>query len=99
MGTNYYLDYCYCPKCGQPTKRQHLGKASIGWRFMFQLSDEVKNFEDFKKFIDFGTISDEYGEVWSSKSLLDYIEEKQNEQQDEDAIQIGGYDFFEGNFT
>jgi len=35
MGTNYYLQYNICKHCGR-FDSVHIGKASVGWKFMFQ---------------------------------------------------------------
>lgn len=99
MGTNFYLHYNCCPWCGKPRNIEHLGKASIGWRFLFHKTDDIQNFEDFKIMIDQGTIYDEYDRCWSSKELIDFINSKQNDEIDDGGENIDGYIFFDSDFS
>lgn len=66
MGTNYYI-----VKSGKTT---HLGKASCGWRFAFQKTDEVYDEQTFQDFIKDGVIIDEYDRVVSVDELNKVIE-------------------------
>lgn len=98
MGTNFYLHYNYCPCCGHCRNIVHLGKASMGWRFLFCKTDDVQNFEEFKEFIKQGTIYDEYDKCWTEKELIDYINVKQSDKIDDDGENINGYIFFDNDF-
>lgn len=99
MGTNYYLEFDRCPHCGRPQQRIHLGKNSCGCKFLFQKSEFIKNFEDFKKMIKQGTIVDEYDRVISEQEMLEIIEESQGDLADTLAENIDGYDFYAGDFS
>ena len=99
MGTNYYLYYNFCHCCGQARKIVHLGKSSIGWRFIFYKHDFVKNFEDFKNFIKQGTIKNEYGEILSEEELLKLIKLKQTDEIDPDCEIIDDYVFSDQDFS
>lgn len=35
MGTNYYVQAHTCPTCRR-SERIHIGKSSVGWRFIFR---------------------------------------------------------------
>lgn len=98
MGTNYYLRYNYCPCCGHPRSELHLGKASHGWRFIFNKTNEIQNFEDFKNFIERGTIYDEYDRIVSYTELIELINYKQKEKIDIDCELIDGYVFSDSDF-
>jgi hypothetical protein len=51
----------------------HLGKASVGWRFLWNFHD-CKYYHDKASLIEFiqaGTIIDEYGRVYTTKEFID----------------------------
>ena len=98
MGTNYYLNTDYCPCCGHPRKKVHLGKSSYGWKFLFRKSKKVRDFESFCEFIKTGSIENEYGEEVDKEDLLDLIDSEQTDKEHDDAENIGGYDFIEVDF-
>ena len=94
MGTNYYAVK------KEPTVLSpiHIGKSSIGWRFMFHrvdvrdnyISDEPLNtFPQWKKFLEEQTangnivIMNEYDEIVELDYLLELIESKQSEDNPE----------------
>lgn len=60
MGTNYYLITNECPHCGR-SDRQHIGKSSAGWAFMFQGSEDIRSYADWLRVLPTGRIEDEYG--------------------------------------
>lgn len=99
MGTNYYLQTDYCPCCGHPRQKIHLGKTSCGWKFLFHKRKKVQNYEDFKKFIQNGIIVDEYGNKHTTDDMLDVIDCFQSQKNHEDAEIIGGYNFLNEDFS
>jgi len=106
MGTNYYMKYNLCDKCGRFDKI-HLGKASAGWRFMLQYNEGkyYKNWQEMKewlkKMIDDGAvIKNEYGEEVSLDEFINIVESKKNEAVDEyyTFIDEEGYRFDDEEF-
>ena len=91
MGTNYFLVKTK-PTCRAPL---HIGKSSIGWRFLFYRPDRwetddipLNTFEQWKEYIyncvTSGThvVIDEYDEVIDPVELFDMIARKQKEKSD-----------------
>lgn len=98
MGTNYYLKMEPCPHCGRGDEEIHLGKSSCGWKFLFHKTNRIKNFKQFCKAIQSGTILDEYGQEHSVEYMLDLIKSKQGESDHVDCECIDGYDFLSEDF-
>ena len=100
MGTNYYLHKDFCPCCGKPKKEIHIGKSSIGLRFLFYKSSEIYDYESFIKAIKTGVIYDEYGNVISSDEMVKIVKLKQDEETHSKYGDkcIEGYDFSESEF-
>ena len=68
MGTNYYA-VKKKPRIVKIYDEIHLGKSSVGWKFVFQEQEQYHNFEEFKDFIlnnDEWIIKNEYGEEISN---------------------------------
>lgn len=106
MGTNYYAKYNKCECCNRYDKL-HLGKSSMGWKFMFKSNTEkYNNFKEFCKFIRRKDVEvwDDYGNKKSAKHLIDLIMSKQDGKSqygvgwDEDLLIIEGYDFISREF-
>lgn len=80
MGTNYYVDASYCENACEhctATERLHLGKSSIGWRFLFYAEPEWPRNEAFANWVSraaSGRIVDECGDEHSLVDLLKLIE-------------------------
>ena len=98
MGTNYYLNTDYCPCCGKPRKKVHLGKSSHGWKFLFHKSKNIRDFKSFCEYIKNGNIEDEYGEEVDKEYLLDLIDAKQEDKDHDNAENIDGYNFISVDF-
>ncbi len=98
MGTNFYLETDFCPCCGKPKSKIHLGKASMGWKFLFRKSDLIQNYNDFCKVIERGVIVDEYERQVSELEMLELIQWKQKEKAHDKAYDVKGYDFCEIDF-
>jgi hypothetical protein len=86
MGTNYYV---HTPTCANacahcsPSERLHLGKSSVGWRFLFQAEEDwprEQAYSLWRKRAESGEIRDEYGEAIPRDELLAFIEAKQDER-------------------
>ena len=88
MGTNYYVVRTR-PTVEEPI---HIGKGSIGWKFLFQSQNDTWHdppvvWNSYEQVIDWLTkytveskdyvIIDEYDEVISLKDFIDYIGRKQ----------------------
>ena len=99
MGTNYYAVET------KPTIRTpiHIGKSSIGWRFLFYRLKDYENhitnkplntFPQWKEFLETQTkagtivIMNEYNEIVELERLLNLINEKQTENH-EDNFKYG----------
>jgi hypothetical protein len=114
MGTNYY---CYdetevCSACNRGAELIHLGKASFGWKFLFQYND-AKYYSDFEEFCDYiqdKEIVDEYMRPVAVSELLNYIEEKQDQESHSDTYSHhqylsafyywrDGYEFLDSEFS
>ena len=104
MGTNYYA-VKKKPRIVKIYDEIHLGKSSIGWKFVFQEQEQYHNFEEFKDFIlnnNEWIIKDEYGKEISPNDLLELIETKQKENNPDDftwAKNVGGYRFSDKDFS
>ena len=49
MGTNYYLRYDCCERCGRADEQRHIGKSSFGWCFSLHVEDELNSLDDWKR--------------------------------------------------
>lgn len=80
MGTNYY---CHkknpCPACGHGGEEYHIGKSSIGWKFLFApYPDEgLTSKKAWEQFLKDRVITDEYGNTIPHTELFELIESKQ----------------------
>lgn len=111
MGTNYYA-VSKKPTCRQPI---HIGKASIGWKFLFHRVSAWENYIDekplntAKQWYEFLRdnneriyILNEYDEVVPIEWLIALIEKKQEIQNVDNftyADNIDGYRFTDGEFS
>lgn len=94
MGTNYHVIIDECPEvCGRCfyRARVHLGKSSVGWRFLHRgYREGVPDFPDMKitgreswlRLLDLGRIVDEYGREVGKQELLEFIEAKQGHKRE-----------------
>ena len=98
MGTNYYLHTDFCPCCGKPKEKIHLGKSSCGWKFLFHKSKNIYNYESFLEFSKKGVIYNEYDDTCSFADLLELIKSKQADKTNPDCEHIDGYDFLDCDF-
>lgn len=80
MGTNYYVDASSCANACEhctATERLHLGKSSIGWRFLFRADPGWPHDEAFANWVSraaSGRIRDESGDEYPLVDLLRLIE-------------------------
>lgn len=104
MGTNYYA-VKKKPRIVKIYDEIHLGKSSVGWKFVFQEQEQYHNFEEFKDFIlnnNEWIIKNEYGEEVSPNELLELIKTKQKENNPDDftwAKNVDGYRFSDKDFS
>lgn len=102
MGTNYYLNYDYCPCCGNARQRVHIGKTSKGWKFLFDAkSTNCENIEQIKEKLRFGNIKNEYGDSIGYQEFFDIVENMQSEmpRRSKMAYSVSGYEFNEQEFS
>ena len=105
MGTNYFA-ISNKPKVWD--RKIHIGKSSSGWKFLLHYCDFFKSIDELKKFFDEYVrtgeyvIMDEYENIISPDDLLNYIESKQDTENNENfaygVMNINGYRFSEGEF-
>ena len=76
MGTNYYVRTNECKECNRYDE-QHIGKSSMGWKFLFNpFKETFRKWSNYlKKHKD--SIYNEYGEKVTLKDLIDLVKEKQ----------------------
>lgn len=105
MGTNYYA-VKKKPRIIKVYDKIHLGKSSVGWRFLFQ--EQLKYFKNYKEFENFilnnkeFDIIDEYGQKIEPKELLELIAKKQKENNPDDFTynkNIDRYRFSDKEFS
>ena len=84
MGTNYYLHAGICDCCGRYTE-YHIGKSSMGWKFLFQayafeegIQPSIKTNRDWRALTSLPNykIFDEYGEEWSDERFWNFVNKK-----------------------
>lgn len=82
MGTNYYVNTPSCSNacehCSE-AERVHLGKSSMGWRFLFYAEPDWPRDEAFAHWVRralSGPIVDEYGRNCTLAELLDLANSK-----------------------
>lgn len=78
MGTNYYLKSNPCKECGHCQTEKHIGKSSLGWKFLFRWHFQLQNFDEWLEELKnpFKSIYNENGEKISLKEFLDLINDK-----------------------
>lgn len=85
MGTNYYVVVePRCPTCNKGGKDLHVGKSSVGWRFLFASypSLRITSASDWKRVINEagGSVYDEYGCVYPLETFQLKVEGKQKSE-------------------
>lgn len=110
MGTNYYL-VKNKPSISEPL---HIGKSSIGWRFLFnkpsiwEIDVPLNTFEAWRDYLKEQTnngthvIMNEYDEIVDYDWLMKLIESKQKENNPnmfEYCENVNGYRFASGGFS
>lgn len=93
MGTNYYLRTDVCQHCQREEHRIHVGKASMGWPFLFRgyrqyppdgVPYPITSAAQWWDFLERstaggGALVDEYGERQSVPHFRQYVESKRDE--------------------
>ena len=80
MGTNYYVKSHTCECCGHKKPELHIGKASAGWTFIFQATDNINSFQEWKEYLKDKQIVDEYGREVSLDTFKALVEDKAHEK-------------------
>lgn len=82
MGINYYQEKNIC-QCCKRYDRQHIGKSSVGWQFVFQAYNtdkkQIKSFKDWKKELQDGVIVNDFGQIVPLEDFLSMVESKKSE--------------------
>ena len=75
MGTNYYLKSNACKECGHCQSEKHIGKSSIGWKFLFRSHFQIQDFDEWVEELNdpFKLIYDEYGRKITLEKFLDLV--------------------------
>lgn len=110
MGTNYYA-VMNRPTISQPI---HIGKSSIGWKFLFRTQKDIWNdivwntYEQVYEWLyrhtvesDEYVIVNEYDEVVSFDEFIKLVEDKQNTNNPDDfryVRNVNGYRFYDSDF-
>jgi hypothetical protein len=78
--------------------RYHVGKSSIGWRFIFDHNDwkDYNNIFELKEFMAHHVLIDEYLQEHNPTEFWGFVESKQHLKQHRHAIKKDGYDFDTG---
>jgi len=77
MGTNYYHRINICPTCGHSENVEHIGKSSVGWRFSFHGTYDIKSYSDWLFVLaSEGKIYNEYNEEVTLKDFKELVNEK-----------------------
>jgi hypothetical protein len=85
MGENYFLKSSACPTCSHSAEPLHIGKSSIGWKFLLRVYPEfdIYSFIDWNNYItvriavDSCVIVNEYDVVIKSVDFLELVHSKQ----------------------
>lgn len=111
MGTNYYAVPNMCDHCGVRAERIHIGKSSVGWRFLFHgyeelpypFSGQIRSFQDWVTFLSGfnGEIQNEYRQSESLAKFSEFVQTKQEYRPHTDPswIDEDGYDFVDYYFS
>src|SRR2546430_2680384 len=103
MGTNYYARLNICPTCKRPEEEIHLGKSSMGWKFMFQYNggQYYKSVPEMKKWLKDKLIFNEYDEQLPNRDFWEMVATKQDtiDPDEMDTVIIDGYKFYDRKFS
>lgn len=101
MGTNYYLETDFCPTCGHPRQRIHIGKLSCGWVFCFQKYPDADTLKKWFNKLNKGKIVTEYDELYTLDKFKTIIQQTKNNRHSENPLveRIDGYDWILGDFS
>lgn len=79
MGTNYYAHNTKnaCDKCGRGAEEHHIGKASFGWKFLF--NPFKRSYKEWIKYLkeEACKIVDEYGKIVTLEDFIENVQSKQ----------------------
>lgn len=78
MGTNYYIVFEPCEKCGRSDDEYHIGKSSVGWCFSLHVDPdkEINTLENIKRLWEKNIIRDEYRAIIQPKEMLSIINDR-----------------------
>lgn len=101
MGTNFYLHTDVCLDCGRPKEILHIGKSSMGWRFLFQAHPGLTTWDAWRSALadSKNHIVDEYGQRVAFDLLELWIVKAQHLKPIIGARTVDGFNFWDGDFT
>lgn len=106
MGTNYYATLNAC-ECCKRSDQIHLGKSSGGWKFSFQGSEAVRDFDAWCALVRAASrIYDEYGCDMSAEQMIAHARDWQQGQSHSRLYpsssnwrDANGYEFTDNEFS
>jgi len=105
MGMNYYVKLDECKHCGR-FEEIHLGKASCGWKFLFQLNGKkyYSSIDELKEWLKGKEIINEDDELVSHEEFWGVVAKKQlellsHQYYDTGYEVIDGYEFWDCEFS
>jgi hypothetical protein len=80
MGTNYYIIKNYCSHCNRGDHVNHLGKQSLGWKFLFQSDNDINSFNEWISIIKKHgyKIQDEYKQIIDLPDFISMVNKNQD---------------------
>ena len=104
MGTNYYALTDVCPHCLRGSAKIHIGKSSVGWRFLFRAYKEFdwddpgvrwRSREELRQWMIDREVSieNEYGEPMRTEDFFEFTEDKQGESHSHAMEPLDATDF------
>jgi hypothetical protein len=77
MGTNYFNHHNRCDTCGRAEVVEHIGKSSIGWRFLFHTEEGLpRSWAEWRERLAKGHIVDEYDQPVTLEEFEALVERK-----------------------
>ena len=102
MGTNYYVQNS-CPEaCAHCSiEDQHVGKRSMGWRFMFRAHQGIASRSEWESLIrEPAVVVDEYGQRFTPEEFWALVDQTRTRRPgDGDWVDPDGWDFLNVEFS
>lgn len=90
MGTNFFLPENHILAQGMTEDQRHVGKASAGWKFLFQSHPHIVCLDGWKALLNkVGEVETEYGEIRPLDDFWKMVEETQSLRTHKGYVQHG----------